>query len=87
MAGFSDNDLQVTVEDNQLMVRGRQSASKDREFLHRGIATRQFQRAFLLAAGMQIKDALLRDGLLIVTAERPNAQADVKTIKIQVSKE
>lgn len=87
VAGFSDNDLQVTVEDNQLMVRGRQSASKDREFLHRGIATRQFQRAFLLAAGMQIKDALLRDGLLIVTAERPNAQADVKTIKIQVSKE
>lgn len=85
VAGFSDEDLQVTVEENQLMVRGRQSVSQEREFLHRGIATRQFQRAFLLAAGMQVKQAVLRDGLLIVTAERPNDHAEVQTIEIQVS--
>lgn len=85
VAGFSDEDLQVTVEENQLMVRGRQSVSQEREFLHRGIAARQFQRAFLLAAGMQVKQAVLRDGLLIVTAERPNDRAEVQTIKIQVS--
>ena len=66
------------------MVRGRQSVSQEREFLHRGIATRQFQRAFLLAAGMQVKQAVLRDGLLIVTAERPNDHAEVQTIEIQV---
>lgn len=85
VAGFSRADLDVTVEDNQLVVRGRQSGAQDREFLHRGIATRQFQRSFLLAAGMQVEGANLRDGLLIVTAMQPNVAKLVRTIKIDVS--
>lgn len=85
VAGFASDDLEVLVEDNQLVVRGRHTGSDDRQFLHRGIATRQFQRSFLLASGMQVKSAVLRDGLLIVTAIRPQAQKAAKRIDIEVS--
>ena len=54
MAGFSQDQIEVTVEENQLAIRGRQQEDKTREYLHRGIAARQFQRSFLLADGMQV---------------------------------
>lgn len=83
VAGFSESDLEVTVEDNQLVIRGRQTDEKEREFLHRGIAARQFQRSFLLADGMQVTDATLKNGLLCVTAVRPKAEKLPRRIAIR----
>ncbi|MFD1253824.1 Small heat shock protein IbpA [Devosia equisanguinis] len=73
VAGFAPGDLEVVAEDNQLMVRGRQKDEPGRDYLHRGIAARQFQRSFLLADGMEVKDATLGHGMLVVTLERPKA--------------
>ncbi|MAN78553.1 MAG: heat-shock protein Hsp20, partial [Rhizobiales bacterium] len=70
VAGFSRNDLEVIGEDNQLIVRGRQTEDGARQYLHRGIAARQFQRTFLLADGMRIEGAELKDGLLVITVYR-----------------
>jgi len=64
VAGFSEDQIEVTVEENQLSIRGRQQEDKTREYLHRGIAARQFQRGFLLADGMQVQSAELSQGLL-----------------------
>ncbi len=83
VAGFSDTDLEVIVEDNLLLVRGRQKDETEREFLHRGIAARQFQRSFLLADGMQVTDATLRNGLLSVSAVRPKAAKLPRRIAIR----
>ena len=83
VAGFSEADLDVTVEDNQLVVRGRQKDETEREYLHRGIAARQFQRSFLLADGMQVTDAILRNGLLSVSAVRPKAEKLPRRIAIR----
>ena len=83
VAGFSDTDLEVVVEDNLLLVRGRQKDETEREFLHRGIAARQFQRSFLLADGMQVTDATLRNGLLSVSAVRPKAAKLPRRIAIR----
>jgi HSP20 family molecular chaperone IbpA len=83
VAGFSDTDLEVIVEDNLLLVRGRQKDEKEREFLHRGIAARQFQRSFLLADGMQVTDATLSNGLLSVSAVRPKAAKLPRRIAIR----
>ncbi len=83
VAGFARNDLDVSVEDNQLMVRGRQADEPGRDFLHRGIATRQFQRSFLLADGMEVKDATLGHGMLVITLERPRAQKVARQIDIR----
>ena len=85
VAGFAPDDLEVTVEDNQLMVRGRNSDTTERQFLHRGIATRQFQRSFLLAEGTLVEGAQMRDGLLIVTVKRPNIEKPAKRVKIELS--
>lgn len=82
VAGFSRNDLEVIGEDNQLIVRGRQKDEGTREYLHRGIAARQFQRTFLLADGMKIEGAELRDGLLIVTVYRPVTRPVTRRIEI-----
>jgi len=82
VAGFSDSEIEVVVEDNQLQVKGRAEDRPDREFLHRGIATRQFQRCFLLADGMQVSGADLRDGLLTVHIERPQAARVARRIEI-----
>ena len=82
VAGFSRDDLDVSVEENQLMIRGRQQDDKDRRFLHRGIAARQFQRAFLLADGMQVLGADLRNGLLSVDLARPEPERVVRKINI-----
>ena len=83
VAGFSMDDLQITQEDNQLVIRGRQKEDTEgRVFLHRGIAARQFQRAFVLAEGIEVEGAWLDNGLLHVDLRRPLPEARVKTIKI-----
>jgi len=77
------DDLQITQEDNQLVIRGRQNDdSQGRVFLHRGIAARQFQRAFVLAEGIEVKGAWLDNGLLHIDLIRPQPESRVKTIQI-----
>jgi HSP20 family molecular chaperone IbpA len=83
VAGFTMDDLQLTQEDNQLVIRGRQAEdAQDRVFLHRGIAARQFQRAFVLAEGIEVGGAWLDNGLLHIDLARPQPESRVKTIKI-----
>ena len=83
VAGFTMDDLQITQEDNQLVIRGRQTDDGGgRVFLHRGIAARQFQRAFVLAEGIEVKGAWLDNGLLHVDLVRPQPEVRVKTIAI-----
>jgi HSP20 family molecular chaperone IbpA len=84
VAGFADNDLEITVEENQLVVRGRQADDTEREFLHRGIAARQFQRCFVLADGMQVTAADLKNGLLSIDLDRPEPAKLVRKINISV---
>ena len=84
VAGFSRTQLSITLEEGQLMIRGRQQDDKERQYLHRGIAARQFQRSFLLAEGMQVLGADLADGLLSVDLVRPEPERIVKTIEIAV---
>src|SRR3954449_2254378 len=83
VAGFAMDDLQITQEDNQLVIRGRQKDdTQGRVFLHRGIAARQFQRAFVLAEGIEVKGAWLDSGLLHIDLARPQPEPRVKTIQI-----
>ena len=82
VAGFSEDQIEVTVEENQLIIRGRHQDEKTREYLHRGIAARQFQRAFLLADGIEVKSAELAQGLLSVDLVRPQPERIVRKIKI-----
>ena len=78
------DDLQVAIEDNQLVIRGRQGEEDPtRVFLHRGIAARQFQRAFVLAEGIEVKNATLDNGLLHIDLQRPLPESRVRTIKIE----
>jgi HSP20 family molecular chaperone IbpA len=84
VAGFADCDLEVLTEENQLIVRGRQNDDTEREYLHRGIAARQFQRTFVLADGMRVAGAELKNGLLAVDLERPEAERLVRKINISV---
>ena len=74
VAGFADCDLEVLTEENQLIVRGRQNDDTEREYLHRGIAARQFQRTFVLADGMRVAGAELKNGLLAVDLDRPEPE-------------
>ncbi|HEV2561811.1 MAG TPA: Hsp20 family protein [Rhizomicrobium sp.] len=83
VAGFSREELAVTVEDNQLVIRGKQVESKDKNFLHRGIAARQFQRAFVLADGIEVTGAELEHGLLSIELARPKAESRVRNIDIR----
>jgi len=84
VAGFTAEDLSVTVEDAQLVVRGRQSEEENgRIFLHRGIAARQFQRSFVLAEGIEVVGSALESGLLHIDLHRPIPEPQVKTIKIE----
>lgn len=85
VAGFAESDLDVTIEENQLIVRGRQNDDREREFLHRGIASRQFQRCFVLADGMRVIAAELKNGLLSVDLDRPECERLVRKINISVS--
>ncbi len=83
VAGFTMDDLQITQEDNQLVIRGRQTDDpQGRVFLHRGIAARQFQRAFVMAEGIEVKGAWLDNGLLHIELARPQPEVRVKTIPI-----
>jgi len=84
VAGFSEEDLEVTTEENQLVIRGRQSESGERDYLYRGIAARQFQRTFVLADGMRVSGAELKNGLLSVDLIRPEPARMVKKINISV---
>jgi len=82
VAGFTRDQLDISVEESQLMIRGRQQDDKSRQFLHRGIATRQFQRTFVLADGMAVLGADLKNGLLSIDLVRPQAERIVRTIAI-----
>lgn len=83
VAGFAEDDLSITVEDRQLVVRGRQTDDGEgRVFLHRGIAARQFQRTFLLADGVDVEGAEMQNGLLHVDLARATPDKVVQTIKI-----
>lgn len=83
VAGFGQDELEVTAEDNQLLVRGRQRDDATRQFLHRGIAARQFQRSFLLADGVVVQEATLRNGMLIIAVVRPKAEKVARRIEIR----
>jgi HSP20 family molecular chaperone IbpA len=83
VAGFSRAELEITVEENELVIRGRQKEpEQNRVFLHRGIAARQFQRTFLLADGMRVANAELSDGLLVIDVERLEEKRSVRRIEI-----
>lgn len=86
VAGFSIDDLNVLVEDNQLVIRGRLEDNVEEEgsvYLHRGIASRQFQRSFVLAEGIEVKGAAMDNGLLYIELERLQPESEVRTIKIE----
>jgi HSP20 family molecular chaperone IbpA len=82
VAGFTRDQLDVSIEESQLVIRGRQQDDKTRLFLHRGIAARQFQRTFVLADGMEVLGADLKNGLLSIDLARPIPERVVKSIKI-----
>jgi HSP20 family molecular chaperone IbpA len=82
VAGFTRDQLDVTTEESQLVIRGRQQDDKTRQYLHRGIAARQFQRTFVLADGMEVLAADLKNGLLSIDLARPEPERIVKTIAI-----
>jgi HSP20 family molecular chaperone IbpA len=82
VAGFKRHEIEITLEDNQLMIRGRQDEAKDRVYLHSGIAARQFQRTFVLADGIEVQSASLEDGLLSIDVARPEQQRLVRRIEI-----
>ncbi|MEA2993932.1 MAG: hypothetical protein QOD40_2852 [Alphaproteobacteria bacterium] len=82
VAGFTRDQLDVTIEESQLVIRGRQQDDKTRHYLHRGIAARQFQRSFVLAEGMEVLGADLKNGLLEIDLARPEPARVVKTISI-----
>ncbi|MEP7239326.1 MAG: Hsp20 family protein [Devosia sp.] len=83
VAGFAQGDLEIVQEDTQLVVRGRQKDDGERQFLHRGIAARQFQRSFLLADSVEVKDAVLEHGMLIISVVRPKPEKLARRIAIR----
>jgi HSP20 family molecular chaperone IbpA len=83
VAGFTRDQLDVSIEENQLVIRGRQQDDKARQYLHRGIAARQFQRTFVLADGMDVLGADLKNGLLSIDLARPEPERVIKTIAIK----
>jgi HSP20 family molecular chaperone IbpA len=85
VAGFTMGDLGITIEDNQLVVRGKQADDTGRVYLHRGIAARQFQRSFVLAEGIEVSGARLDNGLLHIDLVRPEVESRVRTVEIKTS--
>ncbi len=83
VAGFARSELELVQEDNQLLVRGRQKDEAGRQYLHRGIAARQFQRSFLLADGVEVRDAVLEHGMLVISVIRPHADKLSRRIDIR----
>jgi HSP20 family molecular chaperone IbpA len=82
VAGFSRDELEVGIEENELVIRGKQKEEPARQYLYRGIAARQFQRTFVLAEGIEVLGAELEDGLLSIDLVRPRAEKLVKRIEI-----
>jgi HSP20 family molecular chaperone IbpA len=82
VAGFAGDELSVTLEENQLVIRGRQREEEGRVYLHRGIAARQFQRAFVIADGIEVLGARLDNGLLSIDLARPEPSKVVRKITI-----
>jgi HSP20 family molecular chaperone IbpA len=83
VAGFSMDDLAVQIEDNQLVIRGKQTDDRERVYLHRGIAARQFQRSFVLADGIEVEGARLDNGLLHIDLQRPVNEPKVRKVEIR----
>ena len=83
VAGFAMDDLNVQVDGNQLLVRGKQAEDEDRVYLHRGIAARQFQRSFVLAEGIEVTGAQIDNGLLHIELERPEVEPRIRNIEIR----
>ena len=83
VAGFSKDELSVSVEDDELAIAGKQVDEADRVYIHRGIAARQFQRRFVLAQGIEVQGAALDNGLLHIDLVRPDIEARSRTIEIQ----
>lgn len=83
VAEFSENDLSVRVEESQLVIHGKKSSEDQRFYLHRGIAARQFQRTFALAAGIEVVAAETDNGLLHIDLQGPRPDARIRTIKIR----
>ena len=82
LAGFRRDQLEITLEDNQLVIKGRQEEDKSREYLHRGIAARQFSRTFVLADGIEVRSADLKDGLLSIDLVRREPDRQIRKITI-----
>ena len=82
VAGFSREQIEIVLEENHLVIKGRQTEDKDRHYLHRGIAARQFQRTFLLVEGIEVKEAVLENGLLSIDLVRPEPQRVQRRIEI-----
>lgn len=88
VAGFNEKDLQVRIEDNQLIIQGtRPEDKKERIYIHHGIGSRNFQRAFVIAEGIKVKDAKLENGLLSIHLERPKPETRIQEIKINSLKQ
>jgi len=85
VAGFDENELDVSIEGNRLLIKGRQSDRPEADYLFRGIAARQFQRVFLLDGGMEVLNANLRCGLLSIDLIRPEPQRTIKKINVSAS--
>ncbi|MZR29556.1 Hsp20 family protein [Sneathiella litorea] len=83
VAGFTEDDLQITLEQNQLIIHGKQRDESDRVFLHRGIAARQFQRKFILAEGLKVTGADIENGLLHIDLQLPTPKTESREIKIR----
>ena len=83
VAGFALSELEVMWDDNQLLVRGKQKDDPTREFLHRGIAARQFQRSFLLADGVEVTEAVLEHGMLVISVIRRKVEKLARRIEIR----
>ncbi len=86
VAGYKESDLDVSIEENQLVIRGRQEPMDTRRFLHRGIAGRSFIKSFVLADGLKITEAFLENGLLNIDLYRPNKPKKVQQITIKTKK-
>ena len=82
VAGFTLDQLEVSIEEKELVIRGRQQDDKSRQYLHRGIAARQFQRTFVLADGMEVLRADLKNGLLSIDLARPEPERVIRTVSI-----
>ncbi len=85
VAGFTQDQLDVAVEDNQLTIRGKQDEENNRVYLHRGIAARQFQKSFVLADGIKVRSADLSNGLLSVELVRPEPERQIRKVEIRQS--